>query len=333
MTLSFITLGLAATELIYARLLAQRPAHIERLGGTVTDEDYVLDDPILGYRPRPGMRATATKHVNDQLVYDVAYTINDDGWRETPQTAAADDNPPLVLCFGGSNMFGEGVNDHEALPAQIARLRPAAQVVNCAFSGYGPNQMLAMIETGRLDDLVRGRDVVAVYLYIDAHVTRVAGSMVPVSIWTGPTPCYEMNDAGQAVRRGSFLEHRRIRSWLYALLSRSNLVRYFAIDLPTMGDRHYALTARVVEQAGEALTRRSAQCRLYMMPIPVAQTYDRLTDQLQNDQVTVLDYRGLWSGDDPDYYIPLDWHPTPLAHRTLAQRLVEDILPHNRQSR
>jgi hypothetical protein len=42
--------------------------------------------------------------------------------------------------------------------------------------------------------------------------------------------------------------------------------------------------------------------------------------------IQVLDYRGLWKRNDPAYQIQGDWHPTPLAHKTIAEKLVTDLL-------
>src|SRR5207244_921169 len=40
----------------------------------------------------------------------------------------------------------------------------------------------------------------------------------------------------------------------------------------------------------------------------------------------VLDFTGLWASGDTRYMIEGDWHPTPLAHGTLAGKLSEAIL-------
>ena len=88
-----------------------------------------------------------------------------------------------MVFFGGSNTFGEGVEDNQTMPFFFAAAAPDTAVYNYGFCGYGPQQMLALLEDHRIDPLIDGRDVIGVYLFIDAHVQRAVGSMVVVTTW------------------------------------------------------------------------------------------------------------------------------------------------------
>ena len=56
------------------------------------------------------------KTVGNQLIYDVDYTISDRRVRVT----RGNPNGDTWLFMGCSNMFGEGVNDDETLPAYFS---------------------------------------------------------------------------------------------------------------------------------------------------------------------------------------------------------------------
>ena len=78
---------------------------------------YYRDDADLGYGPLPGRTVRARKTVAGRVIYDVLYTIDDDGGRATP----GDPQGRSFLFFGDSCTFGEGVGDNETMPAAFAR--------------------------------------------------------------------------------------------------------------------------------------------------------------------------------------------------------------------
>lgn len=314
--------ALVAVEATFERLEARKPRPEEIQGGSFTT-DFFVDDPLLGYGPARGSQVTSTKQVDGVMVYDVVYTVDEEGRRVTPPPAEPDG--PVVLFFGCSNTFGEGVEDAETLPTYVAALARSATVFNYGFCGYGPQQMLAMLEDGRLDDVVRDRDVIAIYLFIDAHVARAVGSMVVTTAWGADMPYYVLTREKGIEARGSFRTGRSWRNWLYALASRYRTFAGSGRDLPPMRSSHFALTARIIEQAAGELRARAASCRFYVALHPNVLTRKELAPHFEGTDVQVLDYVGLYDRNDGDYMIENDWHPTRLAYRTIAAALVRDV--------
>ena len=315
-----LTLGIIESTFAIIELSGHVPDEVQE--GTYTAK-FFAGDPLLGYKPVPGRRVTSIKRVNGRKVYDVVYTIDAAGRRVTP--VGPPEPGPTVLFFGGSNTFGEGVNDDETLPHFLARAVPSAAVYNYGFCGYGPQQMLAMLEDGRLDDLVRDRSVIAVYLFIDAHVARAVGSMRVVTGWGTDMPCYGLDDRGQPVRTGSFWSSRPVTNWIYALLSKSRCLRHFNVDIPLLDRSHRHLTARIIEASARRLGAVARDCRFVVAFHPHVDTGADLKVELAGTGVQVLDYAGLWAGNDHDFMIEGDWHPTPLAYQTLSRKLARDL--------
>jgi len=285
--------------------------------------DFFASDSLLGYGPAPGAHATSKKEVDGVTVYDVVYTMDEKGRRVTPPPTVP--GGPLVLFFGCSNTFGEGVEDNETLPSCFAALVPSATVLNYGFCGYGPQQMLAMIEDGRLDEVVRGRDVIGIYLFIDAHVQRAVGSMVVTTTWGTDMPYYVTAGQSGVELRGSFRSGRTFTNWFYALASRYRTFSHLGCDLPQLRESHFALTARIVEQAAAQLRARSASSRFYVVLHPHVLNKDKFVSQFDESDVQVLDYVGLYGRKDENYMIANDGHPTPLAYRTIAAAIVRDL--------
>lgn len=76
---------------------------------------------ILGYAPRSRNTIVSKKYRDEQLLYDVTYTIGDDGLRITPKYELIELNQCVVF-FGGSFTFGEGLNDEESMPYLVGKL-------------------------------------------------------------------------------------------------------------------------------------------------------------------------------------------------------------------
>ena len=280
-------------------------------------------DELLGYKPTPGRRAHAVKRVGDRTVYDVFYDIDEEGRRVTPGSTGGRGDP-LVLFFGGSITFGEGVQDDETLPHAYAEAAPGTRVLNYGFRGYGPQQMLAMLEDGRLDHEIEGVEVTAVYTFIDAHVARAVGSMIVVTTWGIDMPRYAYGPDGRLLLQGSFRSAQPLRNLLYELASNSHTLSHLGLDLPPTRAAHFDLTAGIILQSAERIAARASSLRMLVVLHPsVRRAGKPFLAALEDLPLEVVDYRGLWDTGDPAFSIPEDWHPTPRAHRLIGRRLAE----------
>jgi hypothetical protein len=283
-----------------------------------------VDDELLGYALAPGSHVRSTKSVDGETVYDVVYTADEYGRRVTPSSGptSADD---VIVLFGCSNTFGEGVEDDQTLAHYIGLAFPDRAVLNQAFRGYGPQQMLAMIEDGRLDRWVEGKSVTAIYLFIDAHVERAVGSMVVTTTWGAQMPAYALDEVGRPVRQGSFRSTRPLTNWFYALASKSNVLGHYNVDLPILTASHYRLTARLIDESAKRLAQKARRSQFLFVLHPTATRGPSLVPYLDRSVVQVLDYEGLWGRADTEFVIEGDWHPTPRAHETLAARIADHM--------
>jgi hypothetical protein len=313
---------LIAVEGAY-ELSAKRQSGPEVIESGTYTLDFFVEDSLLGYGPAHGARATSKKEVDGVTAYDVVYTMDEMGRRVTPSPVIP--GGPLVIFFGCSNTFGEGVQDSETLPSCFSSLVPSATVLNYGFCGYGPQNMLAMLENGRLDAVVRDRDVIAIYLFIDAHVSRAVGSMVVTTTWGTDLPHYVLAGENEIALRGSFRSGRSATNWFYALATRYRTFSHLGYDLPPRRESHFELTARIVEQSAAQLQARAASSRFYVVLHPHVLTRDEFVPHFEGSNVRVLDYVGLYGRKDENYMIANDGHPTPLAYRTIAAALVRDL--------
>lgn len=319
---ALLTLIAGLCEVTFAILLHRDAPTIMR---TATPSPQEVNDAVRGYQPLPSATSHVVKTMNGKPVYDVVYTTDAEHRRITP-SSAHQPGETIVLFFGCSHTFGIGVNDDQTLPHCFGLHAPDLAVYNYGVGGQGPAHALALIESGRLDDLVRDRDVIAVYTFIAPQYMRVVGGFKFVTHWGATSPCYELDNHDQPVLRGSFASHRPIRTWLWGLLAATNTAAYYNLDWPRPGtpeQRH--LVARILETSAEQLSARARSCRFYLFLPPV-----RLRAQppgpLDGSLITVIDERDLFDPTVDPYRIWGDGHPTAAANQLLADTLARHIL-------
>lgn len=298
------------------------------MGPEIRDEgsdlaDYIGPHEILGYAPTPGHETTIVRHGDDALIYDVTYTIGENGLRVAPPVT--DENAACVLFFGGSFTFGEGLENDEALAWQVGVLSGGRyRVHNFGFHGYGPHQMLAAIQQGIVDDAIACRPRFVVYQAGEFHVSRAAG----LSTWEQGGPRFEVVTDERVEYRGRWDEDRfRHPDWLVRAGAASKVVgKLLGLHRPTnAGD--VARFLAIVE------TTRSEVAARYPGAELVVVYWDAPDDPIAGD----LESRGLrvrrvgeilpdrLSAPEKYRLHELDGHPNARAMSAIAQDLVETL--------
>ena len=137
----------------------------------------------FGYRPNPGVYTSRKITSEGEVIYDVVYTIGEDGYRNDVQSTDF-----RAYIYGGSYTFGEGLNDNETLSFYLFQNHGISSK-NVGVHGYGLNQALYNIEQG----LVPQREnIVNVLLTAPWHALR---SSCKPSYASG-TPRYEIMAEG-----------------------------------------------------------------------------------------------------------------------------------------
>lgn len=283
----------------------------------------ITPDRYLGYKPFPDSAAAATRTFNTDTVYSVHYRTDAHSLRQTPQDTAG--RHRYALFFGCSMTFGEGVNDHETIPADFAASSPGYRAYNLAFSGYGPHQMLSRLEHASPRTYVAEKEGIAFYVYIPDHVNRVIGTLTNFSYNGGSAPFYQTEN-GQVEYRGLFREGRTLQNWFFGKIYDNNILKLFKIGYPfRIGPAHEALTADIIAASGRLYEQQFGNNRFYVVMYPTTADVQPMIKLLRERHVQVLDYSRLFNPLDPRYAIPHDEHPTPLANRLLVQQLTKDL--------
>ncbi len=256
--LGVLCLALAAVEL----WIGQSSGLAKHMVRSPAREEYVAHHDDLGYAPLPDRASRFTAVSEGEEVYDVTYTIGADGLRARPPLR---DPPPegSVLCFGCSFTFGSGLEDDESIPWRLEEaLDGRLCCYNFGFSGYGPHQMLANIESGRAEAKAEYpvRDVI--YLAIPDHARRVTGA----AVHDRRGPRYVLSDDGRVRREGTFndVQTSVMRKRLFQFLNHSHLGQAIT-RRASRSEGSVALMVAVVKAAKDEAAARWPDSRFHVL--------------------------------------------------------------------
>ena len=283
---------------------------------------FVMGDDLLGLVPRPNSRARHTLVTAGQTNIDAVYTIDENSLRVV-SPAGRPESEPVVFC-GCSYTFGEGVEDDENLPSQVARRRPDLRMLNFGFSGYGPHQMLANLESGRLGKICGKPPRVVIYQMIPPHVKRVVG-WVP---YRAHAPRYGWQ-GGKLCRLG----HHDDRRWLAPLqkgLAKSGVYSKLLEDW-IISSADIELTAAVVEQSAAEVAGQFPGCEFHVLfwSFPHNPIAASLSAELKRRGLKlhmVEQFAPEIEDRNSRFGIPGDGHPSPEAYARLADYICQEIL-------
>jgi hypothetical protein len=286
--------------------------------------------PILGYAPIKGVAADSRLYYGDELVYDVTYTIDDDGLRVSPP--AREDAPGCILFFGCSFTIGEGVRDEETLPYRVGVLTHGEhRVYNFGFHGYGPHQMLAALESGMVSKIIKCRPRHVFYQALDRHVLRSSG----VVEWDKVGPRYVAAEGGTVVRAGSFADTPssvRVGNSFTRQLAKSHIYTKIigSTQSSQVRDKDLHLFGGIVEAARRQVAAMNPEAQFHVL----LWTFDppltrRVVDELASRHIQPYFVRdALPEGDYRKVYAigPHDHHPSAKTYDLVARYVVTEII-------
>ena len=284
---------------------------------------FAQGNDLLGSVPRPGSRTRYQLVDHGETLIDTIYTIDQHSLRVDPSTTPPK-HAPTVAIFGCSFTFGEGVRDDETLPAQVAQQRPDLQVQNFGFSGYGPHQMLANIEAGRLEEICQTPPKVVIYQMIPSHVRRVSGWVR----FQKHAPRYIFQDGG--VARAGNLDDSRWLPLLQRILWRSRVYNHLLSSL-LISEHEIQLSVAILKQSRSEVLRRFPDASfhvllwtpsdtLYSHRVRAALEMTDINLHLVTEQIPELRTK------NREFFIPGDGHPNGRAYRRVADLVCQEIL-------
>lgn len=267
-------------------------------------------------------------HKGDTL-YRANYTIDQDCRRVTPDHDSA--ATKHAIFFGCSVCFGQWLPDDATIAARFQQADSGLNAYNYSYPGWGMGQMLARLENQRISTQVPEREGIGVYVFIWTHVYRSIGDMHTYSNWGLQHPYYKLED-GTVVRHGRFKDGRPIISGIYEQLWKSNIVRFFELNLPpSLSERHIRLSVAIIKRSRQLFLEEFPNDRFVVLwaqdwPAPQDEKHQiRFKELLAQEGIDLVDARRP-DKMDTEHYLVDDGHPTALADEEMAEILRQELL-------
>jgi hypothetical protein len=280
--------------------------------------------------PKANVSAKVSRAHDGAPYFDVVYSFDAHGLRISPPETGATDS---LIFFGGSYTFGWGVEDDETMPWLVGeRTGGVYRVYNFGVLGFGAQQMLAQLTSGRVEDAVEHPPQHVFYLWIINHVRRAVG----LELWSLGGPRYALEPDGTVRRDGSFRDGTDDdpasgRSLLFKILSRSAL--FSAIHGGTFGYAEDArLLAAVVAASRDHIESvwPGAQFHVIFWDDPGSLRHALMKTRFEEAGLSMIFVGDMLPGflaDKESYWLhPSDRHPNPGTYEQMADYLVREVL-------
>lgn len=282
-----------------------------------------IPDENLGYKPAPNETIRGLKTIDGKPIYDITFQTDKNSLRKVND--ANEHVNKFAQFYGCSMTFGEGVNSDETIPYLLTKLDSSYHAYNFAFSGYGPTQMLARLQTNQLDSFVLEKEGFGIYIYIPDHVNRVINTYTNYSYNRGNVPKYELKN-NELKRNGTYATTSKLRNRIFEGMAKSNILRLFNVGYPfKISEADYDLTAEVLAESAKEFKHKFQSDRFFVVIYPSNADNNSMVSLLRNKGLNVLDYSKLFDPASEGMAIPNDEHPTSKANQILVNQLYKDI--------
>jgi hypothetical protein len=160
---------------------------------------YVIPDPILGFKFSPGalFKNDMLVHKKD-TIFNVCYSSDEYGRRIVPQDSSGFQKTKHAIFVGCSYTFGHGLSDKETIPFLFEKKCKNYQPYNFGFEAYAPNQIAWQFDPE--SNIINNKNVlqdsgVAIYTFINDHLSRVYGGTLYLNYAPGTPEVYLKNDS------------------------------------------------------------------------------------------------------------------------------------------
>jgi hypothetical protein len=295
--------------------LGKRPVDVVHPDPYYTTDEHGLLEPLPGAH-----RTVATILHSGETLYDVVYTVDDEGRRVVPDHGGPYGS--YAIFVGDSFTYGVGVEDHETLPAAYANLHDGVHVYNYGFQGSGPFDVLARLETMDFATEIAETTGSIIYLFINEHVLRSRDFLLGTK-YRGKRIAYEENDNGRLVRCGTWETCHAFYHDCMVFLASSRIVSLLGFEFPVKSE-DYERTAQAILQMQEVVNRRARSGAFSVVFYPGSVLSQHVRPLLEERGIACVDLSETFDGTADEHVLSVyDRHPAPGAYARVATLISE----------
>ena len=289
---------------------------------------YFAPHKNLGYAPVKNSTIRSTATIGKKMVYDVQYTINEQGYRITAPVQAQHDES--ILFFGCSVTFGKGLNDPETFPYMVNKgIGKQFNVYNFAFEGYGTHQFYAALDFNLIDPIVHDQPKYAIYTVIPDHIRRI----VNLTKWGKYDPRYVLN-ANDEVEFSGYFGDDSIKNEKKSFFKDTYTYKQL-FSKHSLNSRDVDLFLTMTDGAREKLRSKYAACEFHVVfwddPYEEQWLVEEMLEGLAKKGINVHRISQILPNylDNPQRYQinpPYEAHPSALANTYISRYITSNII-------
>jgi hypothetical protein len=274
-------------------------------------------------------KTTRYKHVDQKFgfVYEIEYGIDEKYRRISSENNFRKAPDQFLVIIGCSIAFGAGVENSETLASVVNQESKKTVAYNYGMRGASPGDILLRLKSFNINDLAAPTGTV-VYVYIDDHLARMKNHRNIIGTWGSKSSYYNYEADGSVQFQGTYEDIFPVRSYLYQLLFKSNIIRYFLFG--TVGEikaKDFEQLSLMFKQMQNYSLNTLHAKNFYVMFFPGTRSAPYLAHYLQKEQINYIDYSNwdLFALTAGQSIVEYDGHPSSRSNRLLGSSLVSLI--------
>lgn len=278
------------------------------------------------------VKVHATGKYRREKIYDVYYTIDKNGLRQTP--SSNNQSNQCLLFFGDSFIFGLALNDNETLPYYIGeKTNNKYKIYNFGVGGYSPASVLFQIERGNVTDVAKScKASTAIIDFMPDHIVRVAGKKT----WSEWSPEYELiNDEviykgpsnRKTIKFPEFIRNLGCKSQTYIYLNRIIVSKNATLSSEEFA-KNLNLSVALLDKSRKLLEEKCNVNHFIVLYYDDIRQNRNILDKLRIDSLDYYPASGIlpnFKKMESKYFIKVDGHPNKLVNEALANFLVKQL--------
>lgn len=287
-------------------------------------------DPQTGiyhHIPQRSIKETATVKGSGKVLYSVEYHIDSAGRRVVPFQPKQKANKHLII-VGCSFIFGDGLGDHETLPAQLQKILPRTKVYNMGVSGGSAAEAFEDFGRGRWVDIEPDSGAMIIMVSPEMHLKRFQPSFRGLAHWHPDGPYLIKDKNGKFEVKKSFIKSMPWLQSISGILHKSYILKWFQVDWPSVNDETYKNYVELLNQLSQKYKNRYGKNnQVYVYFHPAHRYVTPLKYYLDKTDIKYLDY----SQTEPQDHlktpaeIPGEGHPSADFNQLMARVLANDL--------
>jgi hypothetical protein len=272
--------------------------------------------------------------INGTIKSDVTYKIGPFLNRISKVTKNSKNRSKHLFIAGGSNAFGQWLEDDETIAYQSEMLLPNHRAYSFSSHGYSATNLIKMFETLTFPKSVLNKQEGSfIYLLYDFHISRINCLSSQLAWSRGLSPYFETNNHGIVVNKGLCKDQFKSKLKLFMIDTFTFIHKHIysfkkGSYVSLIKKKHIIFSVKVIKELKKKYLDRfpKGNFKLFLPPQALNISKEFISiflKELKKESISVIDRNQERLEHNHKYYNPYDHHITPLATKLYAKYITE----------